>query len=244
MTQFPTTFGEPSLPGQTLATRTSWWAITALTSGILSLACCCVPGVGVLCGPFGLLAGVLAMMGISRSQGGLAGNGLAISGMITGLLGTLAGAVVLVGILAGQQDFKNKANAVGAAITSAQGGDYAPLKSQVSPTRNPVAPEQAKDFTDQVTAKLGKFQSAYGGLVTAMRLAVEFEGNHPAVAQQLRSIGQPMILPAQFENGRAGIIIVMPSPVSLGSGTAPDRIYNLGVYQEGSTDIIWLVPFK
>jgi hypothetical protein len=199
---------------------------------------------GVLFGPLGLIAGVLAMMGISRSQGVLSGNGLAISGMVLGLLGTLAGAVVLVGILAGQQDFKNKANAVGAAITAAQGGDLAPMMGQVDPSQGPVTPQQAQDFTDQVTAKLGKFQSAYGGLVNAMKLAIAFEGTHPDVAQKLRSVGQPMILPAQFENGRAGIIIVMPSPVSMGAGTAPDRIYNIGVYQEGSTEIIWLVPLK
>ncbi|MFC6149765.1 MULTISPECIES: DUF4190 domain-containing protein [Mumia] len=78
--------GYPYAPPPTSALAT--WA---LVTGILGLACCGVFGI------VGILLGVLAKKEIAASQGGLGGEGLAMTGIILGIISAVLSVLAVVG---------------------------------------------------------------------------------------------------------------------------------------------------
>jgi hypothetical protein len=82
----------PNTPSQP---KTSALAIWSLVLGIVSLACC-----GLFAGIPGVICGHRALSEIKRSSGKLAGDGLAIVGLVLGYIGIVVGTVALVGLMA------------------------------------------------------------------------------------------------------------------------------------------------
>ena len=64
-------------------------AVASLVCGIISIVFCCM---AVVAGPAAIVLGVMARREIERSNGKLAGDGMALAGIITGSIGTLFGA--------------------------------------------------------------------------------------------------------------------------------------------------------
>lgn len=75
---------------------TNGLAVAALIVGILSLCAAFVPVVGVV---VGLVAVVMAILGMNKAKKGLAGQrGLAVGGLITGAIGLILGLLVTLGV--------------------------------------------------------------------------------------------------------------------------------------------------
>lgn len=87
-----------------IRTRTSGTAAFALLFGLLALALCWVPLVGLLAFPFGTIALVAAVVGIRRVRTrGNAGLGFAVTGLATGAIGLLVATSLFVVFLRGYQ---------------------------------------------------------------------------------------------------------------------------------------------
>lgn len=71
-------------------------AITALVLGVMSVTC-----LGVFAGIPAIVLGAMSRKEIDRSQGALAGRGMAAAGIVTGLFGTGISLIVLVALLGG-----------------------------------------------------------------------------------------------------------------------------------------------
>lgn len=71
-------------------------AITALVLGVMSVTC-----LGVFAGIPAIVIGAMSRKEIDRSQGALAGRGMAAAGIVTGLFGTGISLIVLVALLGG-----------------------------------------------------------------------------------------------------------------------------------------------
>ena len=92
MTQFnPPTFGQPIQP--VVPERTSPLAILGLVFGILGF---CTAG---LLGVVGLILGIVAIVGINKSQGRLGGSGLAIATIVVSAFSLVVGCAILPGLL-------------------------------------------------------------------------------------------------------------------------------------------------
>jgi competence protein ComGC len=87
----PPVSGNPSVP------KTSALAVWSLVLGILSLVICLF---AILAAIPGVICGHMALSRIKASGGALAGQGLAIAGLITGYLGILLGLIAIPMVLA------------------------------------------------------------------------------------------------------------------------------------------------
>lgn len=210
-------------------------AIFSLVFGIVSLICCWIPVLGVVVGPAAILLAVM----VFRKGDAEGGKGLAIGGAVTGVLGVIASVVILAGLGLAMVQVRNWANTVGESITAAQAGDPSKLKGFIVPSST-VTDDQVAEFAQKVEAKLGKFQKPYGGLLEIIPVTAKFVTSDPARAERLRAAYNPVVYPAQFENGRGAVVLLVPAA----NGGRPDGtplLGNVGVYQEGSTEVIWLV---
>jgi hypothetical protein len=207
-----------------------------LTLGIGSLLCCWVPVLGVVIGPLAILLGILVL----RKGEGASGRGVAIAGIATGLLGVIASVVVLAGVGMAMMQVRNFSNSVGTAITAAQSGNPAELSALVAPESGPLTDEQIAAFATRVKDKMGSFQKPYGGLMEVIPTTMKFITLDQARAQRIQQKYQPMVYPAQFDNGRGAVVLLLPHGSSAAGPTGMPLLANLGVYQEGSTEIIWL----
>ncbi|MFZ4573450.1 MAG: hypothetical protein ACOYN0_03570 [Phycisphaerales bacterium] len=209
----------------------------SLALGILSLACCCVPFLGVIAGPSAMLSGAVVLRRGSHARG----RGVAIGGLVTGLLGMIAGIVVLGGVAYTMMQARSFSNQVGIAITAAQDGDSSKLSALVAPETGPLKDEDIAAFNDRVKAKLGKFQKPHGGLWDLIPVTVKFVLSDQARAQRLSAKYTAIIYPAQFDNGRGVVVLLVPNGAAAPGPAGFPPLANVGVYQEGSTDVIWLV---
>lgn len=82
----------PHSAASSSAAKTSGKAIASIVLGVLSLVTCLLTGIPAI------ILGILGLSNISKSQGRITGQGLAVAGIVLGALGTLA--TPLVGILA------------------------------------------------------------------------------------------------------------------------------------------------
>jgi hypothetical protein len=87
---------------------------------------------------------------------------------------------------------------------------------------------------------MGSFQKPYGGLMEVIPTTMKFITLDQARAQRIQQKYQPMVYPAQFDNGRGAVVLLLPHGSSAAGPTGMPLLANLGVYQEGSTEIIWL----
>lgn len=209
-------------------------SVVSLILGIISLVCCCVPFIGVITGPLAALFGGLAL----RKNEPSGGKGIAIGGLVTGLLGTLAGIVVLLGGLAIIQQLGVIANKPAQAILAAQDGDVKPMQDAVSPNGDALTEDEVRAFAQRVTDKLGRFKLIDTGLVSIGMGTGRFQEVDEALAQRLSAVSPAIGFRAEFDNGRAVFLILMPAG-SGASGQLPAPV-NIGVFQEGSTEIMWI----
>jgi hypothetical protein len=209
-------------------------SVMSLILGIISLVCCCVPFIGVLTGPLAALFGGLAL----RQHEPSGGKGIAIGGLVTGLLGTLAGIVVLLGGLAIIQQISVVASRPAQAILAAQDGDVKPMQSAVVPSKDAITEDEIRAFSQRVTDKLGRFKSLDTGIVSIGMGTARFQEVDEALAKKLAAVTPAVGFRAEFDNGRAVFLILMPAG-SGATGQLPAPV-NIGVFQEGSTEIIWL----
>lgn len=82
--------------GRGTVVKTNPGAVWSLVLGILGLVCC-----GPLAGIPAVICGHVSRGRIRRSGGTLAGNGMALAGLVLGYIATVLGAVVFLVFLAG-----------------------------------------------------------------------------------------------------------------------------------------------
>lgn len=229
-------FPQPDVSVQEVPARegVGFKAVLSLILGILSLVCCCIPFIGVICGPFAALFGGLSL----RRSEPSGGKGIAIGGLVTGLLGTLAGIVVLLGGLAIIQQIGVVASKPAQAILAAQDGDFKAMQAAVVPAKDAITDDEIRAFAQRVTDKLGRFKSIDTGLVAIDTGTARFQEVDPQLAERLSQVSPAIGFRAEFENGRGILVILMPAGAGA-TGKLPAPV-NIAVFQEGSTDLIWL----
>ncbi len=187
---------DPMMP-----TRTSALAVSSLVFGLV----CCLPATGLI----GMMLGVAGIAVISRSEGRLRGNGLAVAGVILGLISTLAWVAIGVGMARGYQGFKANVFEPTRALTEAvEKGDLAGVAAMMDPAAAAdVTPEALTAFRDDVTDKLGKFRGM-------LQHWPQFNGSGTSQSSHIPLTGSQFVLPvlANFEKGDAIILVICDSP--------------------------------
>ena len=210
--------------------RTSLLAVGSLIVSIISLVACCVPGPGVL----GVVMGVAALPGISRSQGRVGGKGMAITGIVIGLIATLVSLLLWFGGAMGWSQAAARFDGV--------------FDPDPNVTRAMMARAYTNAFTDEdhalflaeVESEWGAFRGTDRGLASAL-------GRYFSEGQSLQVVGNappsyhsrmwPM--PAEFDSGSAFVIAIMVQ-----GQNAPDgfpAFENVGVVSRDGSRIIWLI---
>jgi hypothetical protein len=216
--------------------RTSVLAIISLVCSLI----CIVPGLGLI----GTILGISALFGISRSQGAVRGNGLAVSGIVLGLIVTVLWICGLIGAAQVNQMFgKAFIGPVGNVVQAIEAGDYKTARQSFDPALNAaVTDEQIKAFADAYQAELGHYKSMPQSLM-------EMFGAYSKVGPQFQNYqgrGTPgeVPLPAAFDKGDSLILIQMPTNGRQQQPTAGNwvpSISNLGVLTPAGKEI-WLLP--
>ncbi len=210
--------------------RTSLLAVGSLIVSILSLVVCCVPGPGVL----GVVMGVAAMPGISRSQGRVGGKGMAITGIVIGLFATLISLFLWIGVSMGFSQWSSRIDGVFSQDPAA------------------VRPMMARSFTNAFTDEdhalfLAEVESEWGAFKGSERSLASVFGYYFGNFESLEIVTQAPAsyqsrvwpMPADFDHGRVIII-----PVIVQGQSAPDglpALENFGVVSRDGSRIIWLI---
>jgi Domain of unknown function (DUF4190) len=214
--------------------RTSVLAIFSLILGVL----CFLP---VVPGVLALILGGAAIVLISRSNGKLAGMGLAITGVVLGLLSSLLWVSITIGVVSTAKWVTNAMlSPPHAFITAAIAGDPAKARDQlVAGAKTQVSDEQIKEFGAKVSVALGDPKPLPTGII---EIAQSF-GAYRAMKnlpQNQTLPGPPM--PMEFAKGQA-IVVLQPSgrdiPGTNSAGTG-FPLANLGIVQTDGS-ILWLV---
>lgn len=210
--------------------RTSLLAVGSLIVSILSLVACCVPGVGVL----GVVMGVAALPGISRSRGRVGGKGMAITGIVIGLIAALLSLFLWLG---GSMGWSQAASRFDGAF------DPDPAVTRAMMARsftNAFTDEDHALFLAEVESEWGAFRSVDRSLISAL-------GRYFGEGQSLQVIANappsyqsrmwPM--PADFDNGRTFVIAIMVQGQNTPDGFP--AFENIGVVSRDGSRIIWLI---
>ncbi len=215
------------------ASRTSLLAITSLVLGILSIFTCFLQVVG----PLAILVGVIALVAIARSQGTLAGRGLAVSGMITGIVGVVLGVFLLLGTFF----TVNQIGRYGQFVSDAQSRDQSATSAWLSPSSSASLDEATLEtFADATDDALGSFGNVTPGLWAFFQSFPRIERLRPSDLQTYQSRGMtPIPMPAEFANGPATLVMIVSQREPM-AGTVFGKVVNVAVIPEGSTKVIWL----
>jgi len=213
--------------------RTSILAITSLVLGILSIFVCFFQVVG----PLAIFVGVFALIAIARSDGTLAGKGLAVSGIITGLLSLILGLVMLFGTFFAV----NQIGRYGQLVTDAQTKDETAVAAWLSSTAEGVADSPTLDaFADATDDSLGTFSRVTPGLGAFFMSLPKIERLNPSDLHTYQARGlTPIPIPAEFAKGPATLLVVVSQAEPM-TGSAFGKVVNMAVIPEGSTKVIWL----
>lgn len=206
---------------------------------ILSLVCsliCLIPGLGLL----GAILGIAALFSISRSQGAVRGNGMAVTGIIVGLLVS----VIWIGIgIAGAQFnavFGRQFVAPVATLVQAMDrADYATARKSFEPALDAaVTDEQIAAFTTAYQAELGSYKGSPQSFGEMIRAYMQV-----GPAMQNAQGPNQIPVPIEFTKGMSVVLIEInpqqgqPPP----GGTWIPRATNIGVLTPAGKQI-WLVP--
>lgn len=209
---------------------------------ILSLVCslvCVIPFLGLL----GAILGIAAMFGISRSQGMLRGNGMAVTGIVVGLLVT----VIWLGIGIGMAQFngalgKRFIAPVSSVVQALEASDFKTARGSFDKSLNAaVTDEQMTAFVAAYQAELGHFRSMPQSL---MEMFTAYSQVGPTMQTYQGGKGE-IPLPATFDKGPAILLIEIPSNQAQPpkSGTWMPSLTNIGVLTPGGKEI-WLQPLR
>jgi len=210
--------------------RTSLLAVGSLIVSIISLVACCVPGPGVL----GVVMGVAALPGISRSHGRVGGKGMAITGIVIGLIATLLSVLLWLGGSMGWSQVASRFDGV--------------FDPDPAVTRAMMARSFTNAFTDEDHALfLAEVESEWGAFRGVDRSLASALGRYFGEGQSLQVItnappsyqSRMWPMPADFDNGRTFVIAIMVQ-----GQTAPDglpALENFGVVSRDGSRIIWLI---
>ncbi len=209
---------------------------------ILSLVCslvCVIPFLGLL----GAILGIAAMFGISRSQGMLRGNGMAVTGIVVGLLVT----VIWLGIGIGMAQFngalgKRFIAPVASVVQALEADDFKTARGSFDKSLNSaVTDEQMTAFVASYQAELGHFKSMPQSL---MEMFTAYSQVGPAMQNYQGGKGE-IPLPANFDKGPAIVLIELPTNQSQPppSGTWMPSLTNIGVLTPSGKEI-WLQPLR
>lgn len=210
--------------------RTSLLAVGSLIVSILSLVVCCVPGPGVL----GVVMGVAALPGISRSHGRVGGKGMAITGIVIGLVATLLSLLLWFG---GAMGWTQAASRFDGAFSADPAATRAMMAGAYT---NAFTDEDHALFLAEVESEWGAFKGTDRGIASAL-------GRYFGEGKSLQVIGQappsyqsrmwPM--PADFDGGRTFIIAIMVQGQNTPDGFP--AFENIGVVSRDGSRIIWLI---
>jgi hypothetical protein len=207
---------------------------------ILSLVCsliCLIPGLGLL----GAIMGIAALFSISRSQGAVRGNGMAVTGIIIGLVVT----VIWLGILIAGAQFnavfgRQFVAPVATLVQAMDRGDHATARKSFEPALDAaVTDEQIAAFTAAYQAELGSYKNSPQSL---WEMIMAYAQVGPAM-QNFQGGGNQIPVPIEFDKGMSVVIIEVdpskgqPPP----GGTWVPRAANLGVLTPAGKEI-WLIP--
>jgi hypothetical protein len=206
-------------------------SIAAVTSFVCSLICC-IPGVGL----FGAILGVFSLFRISSAQGRLTGKGLAIAGIVLGLLVTLLWLGILVGFATTLRQF----SVYGDTLRALHQRDYNQFRLMLTPAASAAAPDtRLEEFRAEVYAEWGEFQALPQGLVDWLTAYGQLGGLINQQQQQSRVTGEPLPIPAYFDNGLT-LVIFMLDPRAV-SPVGAAQFSNLAVLDQAGNPI-WLLP--
>lgn len=205
--------------------RVSMLAVASLVFGIV----CCIPGAGLVA----LVLGGAGMMAIGRSDGRLAGRGMAIAGLVLGLLGTLWTALVGVGAVQLQSQVRYFAST----YSFVEQGDVDRLRTMMTPAAaQQLTPEHLAEFKTRVSAAWGGYLGAPQGLgptISAYRDATQLMDTHKL------KLGREMPVPMFFDKGTAPAMIVIDPQQTAPRGNP--AIENMAVFDQNKNPI-WLLP--
>jgi hypothetical protein len=208
--------------------RVSALAVSSLVFGIL----CCIPGVGFIA----LLLGLAAMVAIGRSDGRLAGKGLATAGLVLGLLGIIWTGLVGMGVL----QFGSQVQSLSGTYGYVEQRDYSGFRNALTPAASQqLTDEQIADFHARVERAWGSHQGAtrgFGGIWGGYsRVGPQIE----RMQGSLRLQGEVWPVPMRFDQGSALAFYQLNR--SQASTRGQPGIENL-VIMDPNGQPIWLIP--
>ncbi|GJM19677.1 MAG: hypothetical protein DHS20C14_18900 [Phycisphaeraceae bacterium] len=199
-------------------------SITAIFSLICSFICC-LPLVPLL----GAGLGVLALIGIGRSDGRVGGKGLAVCGIVLGIIVTLLQVGGFFLLDTGLRLMVREGNTVGQALTDLEADRPGPMRSILAGPLGSMTDAELAEFRDAYTADMGPFVSTpqtpwalLGGYIENEQLMKPYQ-NRPGL----------MPITATFSNG-AGLLVVITDT----SGRTP----NAGGTNVPVTDLVLVSP--
>ncbi len=220
--------GLPSEPA-----RTSTLAIVAFVLSLVSIVLCCIPGLPAVAA----LLGVFAIIGISKSQGSVKGNGFAIAALIIGILLSV---VQTIGLIVINQGF-GQIGALNASVEAIEAGQFDTVRAQFPGVpAETLTDEVIADFQAQYTLDAGAFQSSPESLFSMFGA---YASSGPAL-QQMQQPNWPypnetIPWPATFDSGD-GFMLYIPDESATSSGVVMP-LSNMGVLAP-SGSVYWLLP--
>jgi uncharacterized membrane protein len=212
--------------------RTSIMAVMSLVLGLV-----CIPILGLI----GVILGIAALFRISRSEGALRGQGLAVAGIIIGLLVSMAWMGIGIGAAYTNQMFTQTiANPAASVLRAIDQGDYQAARNALSlPQGTTVTDEQLRAIGAAYQSELGNFNSMPESLGDRFMAYMEVG----PLMQNLQGTQNIVPIPARFDKGMALLLVQLPTgapPPSQGGGnTVP--LLNVGVLTPSGKEL-WLVP--
>lgn len=221
------------------AERTSVLSILSLVFGLLF----CVPFLGLL----GVLMGLGAVVGITRSGGRVSGMPLAVLGIVFGLI---ASVLWVGGVYGATQMMQGVTAGITQSIQTIERGDPDEVRAIFhQDLRDEVTAERLDAFRDEYTDKLGAFRGGPSGILQYMAWLGEAEQQMNQAMQEMERHGYAAFpVPAEFENGR---VVVMIGLRPNGNQDTDLRALSRGEWLRGSVgniaivtmdgDVIWFI---
>jgi hypothetical protein len=207
-------------------------SILAVTSLVLSLACC-IPGLGAL----GMVVGAAALFAIAGAHGTLRGKSPAIAAIVIGLVTSLFWVVLIFGAAL---TVRSTAQAYVPVLAAVQARDALAVRASLTARADAaLTDERLAEFAAEVEADWGAFRDAPDTIAGVVSGSIEVGpawGTMDAAKLDYRDV---IPWPARFDRGRALVFFAIdpraPGPV----GAA--KVVNVGVSTPGA-DVRWLLP--
>ncbi|GJM19678.1 MAG: hypothetical protein DHS20C14_18910 [Phycisphaeraceae bacterium] len=218
--------------------RTSLAAVFSLVSSLI----CCIPGLSLI----GIVLGVLALVGIGRSNGRVGGKGLAIAGIVIGLMVTIVQVLLAVLVVSGVQNLKSYQGF----FAALDQGDYVEADTYTS-FASPVngSPEHMAVWAEALKSEWGGFVSFPQD--TGTLLSAQMGMSDQTMAQRMTSrypmdfanmmTRQPICFPVTFDQGTITVCLIAVPTEPMASHNNATAIYD-AAFEDAQGNLIWLIP--